>query len=277
MVEGERTRLIVVAGLDRAATQNVSDRLMQVEPGAVVVHHDLLRVAEGVVHRHLRWAESESSKVLELAHGCVSCTLREDVLPLLRRLAERDGVSRIVLQLDPLMEPEPVCWTLASAVVGDVTLSELVDVEAVVAVVDEGTWLVDATGDEDLADRELGAVAEDDRSLAQVAVDQVAFADAVVLAGRADDGWTAIRLGAVLDRLAPGAPRTWLGDDDLAGILEVIPAAARRGAVEDAHAPLLRGAPPLEPDSGVALTLFRARRPFHPVRLHDTITVSRSS
>jgi len=50
--------------------------------------------------------------VLELAHGCVSCTLREDLLPLLRRLARRPEVTRIVVRLDEAMEPEPVSWAI---------------------------------------------------------------------------------------------------------------------------------------------------------------------
>ena len=74
---------------------------------------------------------------------------------------------------------------------------------------------------------------------------------------------------AVLDRLAPTAPRS----PSVPGLIEAIPAHARRGAPSDAHDPLLRGCPPLTPDCGVTLTLFEARRPFHPTRLHDAIDV----
>jgi G3E family GTPase len=270
----ERTRLVVVAGLDRAATETVGDRLMRAEPGTVVVHHDLRAIAEGVVRRRLRSGDAEATDVLELAHGCVSCALREDVLPLLRRLAGRPDVRRILLHLDPVMEPEQVCWTLAGVMIGDTTITDLVDIEAVLAVVDEGTWLSDATSDEsldELADRGLGVPPDEDRTLAQVAVGQVAFADAVVVAGRPGDRWTAARVAAVLDRLVPAAPRARLDTADLSALLAAIPPAARRGAVDDAHAPLLRGAPPLEPDCGVALTLFTDRRPFHPQRLHAAI------
>ncbi|MEU3269332.1 GTP-binding protein [Saccharomonospora sp. NPDC006951] len=273
MTEGDRTRLVVVAGLDRGSTQVVSDRLMRAEPGAVVVHHDLRGLGEGVVRRRLWSAESASTEIIELAHGCVSCTLREDVLPLLRRLAGRPEVRRIVLHLDPVMEPEPVCWALANVVAGGGTVTELTEVEAVLAVVDEGTWLGDATGDEELADRDFSVIPDEERTLAQVAVAQVAFADAVVLAGSAREGWTAARVAAVLDRLVPAVPRTRIeGTEDLA-FLSAIPASARRGTIDDAHAPLLRGEPPLEPDCGVALTLFTDRRPFHPQRLHEAFDV----
>lgn len=270
------TRLVLVTGLQRDATGWVAGWLLHEEPGTVVVHHDLSALAEGIVHRRVRYGapvvleregsdgERDVSTILELAHGCVSCTLREDMLPLLRKLIAQPGVRRIVLHLDPGMEPEPVCWALHNVLVGDVTIADLATVEAVVAVVDEGGWLAAATGDEELA-----LTPDDDRTLAQVAVGQVEFADAVIVTGRAADGWASARTAAVLDRLAPGAPRAFT----MHGLLAAVPEHARRGAVTDAHAPLLRGCPPLEPDCGIALTVFEARRPFHPERLHRALDV----
>lgn len=258
------TRLVLVTGLNRQATGWVANRLLKEEPGTVLVDHDLRALAEGIVRRHVRWGTHTEEETLELAHGCVSCTLREDTLPLLWRLTARADVRRIVLRLDPGMEPEPVCWNLHNALVGDTTIASRAAVEAVVAVVDEGEWLTAATGDE-----ALGLTPDDDRTLAQVAVGQVEFADAVVLVGQAEDGWAAAQTAAVLDRLAPLAPR----GVTVRGLLAKLPDNARRGAISDAHDPLLRGCPPLEPDSGVALTVFEARRPFHPGRLHRAMDV----
>jgi G3E family GTPase len=259
------TRLVLVTGLGRGATARVAGKLLHSEPGTVVVHHDLSALAEGVVHRTVRTVhELPSETVLELAHGCVSCTLREDMLPLLRALIAKPDVRRIVLQLDPGVDPEPVCWALHNALVGDRTIADLASIEAVVAVVDEGGWLPAATGDEP-----IGLTPEDGRTLAQVAVGQVEFADAIVLTGQAADGWSAARTAAVLDRLAPAAPRASSVDR----LLGTIPDDARRGEATDVHAPLLRWSPPLEPDCGVAITIFEARRPFHPGRLYDAIDV----
>jgi G3E family GTPase len=70
-----------------------------------------------------------------------------------------------------------------------------------------------------------------------------------------------------------GRPRARLDTADLPALIAAIPPSARHGAVDDAHAPLLRGTPPLEPDCGVTLTLFTDRRPFHPQRLHEAIDV----
>lgn len=252
------TRLLLVTGLDRDATSRVAGQLAHAEPGTVVVHHDLRELSQGIVRRTVH----DTTTVLELKHGCVSCTLREDTLPLLRSLVAQPWVRRTVLHLDPGMEPEPVCWALHNALVGDVTITDLVAIEAVIAVVDEGTWLAAATGDEP-----LGLTPEDDRTLAQVAVAQVEFADAVVMTGRAADGWAAARTAAVLGRLVPAAPRAF----SVAHALDAVPDDARRGVLSTGHAPLLRWSPSLEPDCGVVLTLFEARRPFHPERLHRAI------
>ncbi|ONI90597.1 hypothetical protein ALI144C_02645 [Actinosynnema sp. ALI-1.44] len=261
-----RVGLVVVAGLPRRQAAAVAARLMHSEAGSVVVHHDLRDIARGFVVRRQKSAESERVDRLELAHGCVSCTLREDLVPLLAKLAESDGVRRIVLHLDPTIEPEPVCWALRSIPV---------QVVGVVTVVDQATWLADATGDEELAERGFGVAEGDDRTVAQVAVGQAEFADAIVLAG-ADtetwtDAWTTARTSAVLTRIAPRAKRVSFANAVHA--LCDLPRGARRGRVDRWFDPLLYGQPPLESDCGVSLTVFADRRPFHPHRLHEAIGV----
>lgn len=273
MSNDRRVRLVLVAGLHREPAERLATRLLRAAPRTAAVHYDLRRLGEGLVGRRTRRGGSDTTATLGLAHGCVSCTLREDLLPLLRSLVDGGGVDRVVLHLDPLMEPEPVCWALRHVEVGGVVITDLADVEAVVAVVDEHRWLDEATGDAPLVGCGLGATEEDERTLAQVAVGQVEFADAIVLAGgdTPRDAWGAARLAAVLDRLAPGSPRADLAEVDPVALLAAVAPHARRGAVADAHGPLLRGLPPLEPDSGVCLVVFRERRPFHPARLHDAL------
>ncbi|MEU7140622.1 GTP-binding protein [Nocardia sp. NPDC046473] len=269
------------AGADHAATALCNDA-----PGTVVVHHDLGQLREGIVHRTVRNASYETSDVLELAHGCVSCTLRIDLLPLLRTLAARDSVERIVLALDPAFEAEAVCHAIEHVVVEgilgrvDGPAGRDVRIDAVLTFLDSGAWLADATGEETLAERGL-AKADDERTVAQVAVGQVEFADAVIALGPVAPGGDVDRgrLGAVLSRLVPDAPVDWVDDPHLLtaarieGLLARIPAHSRRGRVFDAHAPLLRGQPPLSSDYGVALLEFAASRPFHPARLHAALDV----
>ncbi|MBF6190782.1 GTP-binding protein [Nocardia beijingensis] len=258
--------------------------------GTVVVRHDLTQLREGIVHRTVRTATRETSAVLELAHGCVSCTLRMDLLPLLCTLARRESVDRIVLALDPAFEAEAVCQAIEHVVVTGVhgrvdgPAGRDVRVDAVLTCLDAAVWLADATGDETLAERGLAA-AEDDRTVAQVAVGQVDFADAVIVLGAAaaapfaDAAVERGKLAAILARLVPGAPVAWVDEPNsvtpalVESLLARVPADSRRGRVFDAHAPLLRGRPPLTSDYGVELVEFAAARPFHPARLHEALDV----
>ncbi|SFB57653.1 GTPase, G3E family [Amycolatopsis marina] len=273
MSERPRVPLLLISGLSPGPGSQLADTLRAHEPGTAVVHHDLRHITSGVVRRRLQLGARDQLSALELAHGCVSCTLREDLLPLLRRLSRMPEVERIVVRLDEAMEPEPVSWALHNVLVGDQPVITDVDLEAVVTVVDRSTWFADATGEDILEERGLRASPEDERTVAQVALSQVEFADVLVLTGGAADAWTEAKTGAVLDRVAPAAARVELSGLDSAALRASIPAAARRGEVTDMHGPLLTGEPPLVPDCGVELLTFTARRPFHPDRLHDAIDV----
>ncbi|MEU4599604.1 GTP-binding protein [Nocardia sp. NPDC023988] len=281
-----RTPVVLLAGFAGPAMTGVEHiaAVLSEDAGTVVVHHDLAELREGVVRRTVRTAGNVTTTVLELAHGCVSCTLRADLLPMLCTLAAREPVRRIVLALDPAIEAEALCHAIETVEVTGVAdrvagpAGRNVRIEAVLTCVDGNQWLADATGDEALADRGL-ASADDERTVAQVAVGQVDFADALVVLADGVEPLDRERLDAVLTRLAPGAPTAWLGDlsgfdaVEVGALLTRVPDDARRGHIFDAHAPLLRGQPPLSTDCGVSIVEFAARRPFHPARLHDALDV----
>ncbi|BCI55465.1 hypothetical protein NIIDNTM18_47430 [Mycolicibacterium litorale] len=254
-----RTPVIVVAG--QGQSNAVCDVLMAT-PGTVVVSHRFdgqVVIRTVATHRHERVLVSEWP--LELAKGCVGCTTRGDLLVLLRRLHRREDVTRIVVLLAPWLEPEPVCWSIdnVSVHVGpgyiDGPAGRDVSIEAVVTTVDTRVWLAQALGDDDL---------DATRTVAQVVVGQAEFADVVVLT-EPDR-----RTLAVLRRLAPRA-RITVGTDQLATAVANLDPDARRGRAHNPHDALLAGEPPLRPDGDVALVEFTARRPFHPLRLHQAI------
>lgn len=189
-----RTPVILVAG--QKDTDPVVGALLRM-PGTLVVEHRMeghvvLRTTVMLQHGVLTTAES----ALELAHGCVSCTIRNDLLVLLRQLHRRAEVERIVVHLAPWLEPEPICVAIshvrvrvaAGYVDGPAALD--VSIAAVVTCVDSSVWVSQALGDEEL---------DDGRTQAQVVVGQAEFADVLVL-NRADP-FTA----AALRRLAPRA------------------------------------------------------------------------
>jgi G3E family GTPase len=265
-----RPELLVLCGLHAPGTEAVIARIRTLDPDVAVLHHDLHDIGSGHVHRRLRHGDHDERTVLELAHGCLSCTLREDLLPQLHLLSEPGGPRRIVLHLDPALEPEQVCWSLLHVLVDDAPITDRVDLRGVITCIDAGNWLDDATGDSTLDERGLAELPDDERTVAQVAVGQAEFADVLVHTGTAD-AWQLARTDAVMERLAPAATRMLLSGLDARVLLGDLPQAARRGRPDDVHGPLLRGQPPLTRDCGVQLSVFSARRPFHPERLHDAI------
>lgn len=271
MSDERRTPLILINGLAGGAGRYLADKLA--EAGTAVVEYSLRRVSSGVMHRRLRRRPTDGLATLELAHGCVSCTVRADLLPLLCSLGAEPGIRQIVVRLDEVMEPERVCWDIGNVLVGDRPAAEVVAIDAVVTVLDAATWLADATGDDTLADRDLRGAPDDERTVAHLALSQVEFADVLVLAGTAPDAWIAAKTGAVLERVAPSVPILELSNVDICALRSVVPVDARRGESRDPHGPLLHGEPPLQPDCGVEVVTFSVQRPFHPQRLHDAIDV----
>ncbi|MGZ4528484.1 MAG: ribosome hibernation factor-recruiting GTPase MRF, partial [Mycobacterium sp.] len=251
-----RTPVILVAG--QKDTDPVVGVLLRT-PGTLVVEH---RFDGHVVRRKMVTLQhgvlTTAEAGLELAHGCVSCTIHNDLLVLLRQLHRRDDINRVVVHLAPWLEPEPICLAINHVRVrvapgyvdGPAALD--VSIAAVVTCLDASVWLGQALGDAQL---------EDGRTQAQVVVGQAEFADIVVF-NRADPF-----VAAVLRRLAPRA-RIRVGADGIEHALDNLYRDARRGRSDDPHGPLLAGQPPLDTRGPIDLVEFNARRPFHPHRLH---------
>jgi G3E family GTPase len=254
-----RTPVILVAG------QKDTDAVVGVllgTPGTTVVEH---RFDGHVVRRTLMTlrdgAMTSAECGLELAHGCVSCTIRNDLMILLRQLHRRADVDRVVVHLAPWLEPEPICLAINHVRVrvgpGYVDGPPALDVSiaAVVTCVDSVEWLSQALGDDLLGDG---------RTQAQVVVGQGEFADVAVL-NRANPF-----IASVFRRLSPRA-RIRVGTDGIEDALNSLYRDARRGRSDDPHGPLLAGQPPLDSRGPISLVEFNARRPFHPYRLHACV------
>jgi G3E family GTPase len=247
-----RTPVVLVAG--QGDTDAVAGILLQ-RAGTVVVEH---RFDGHVVRRTtamLRDGELITTEdALELAHGCLACTIRNDLLVLLRKLHRRSDVGRIVVHLAPWLEPEPICWAINYVRVRvrpgypDGPAACDVAIAGVVTCVATPDWLAQSLGEDELPDG---------RTLAQVVVGQAEFADLVVL-----DHPEPVTL-AVLRRLAPRA-RITVGRTRVELALAHLDDDSRRGRSDHPHAPLLAGLPPLAADGAVGIVEFSARRPSIP-------------
>jgi G3E family GTPase len=256
-----RTPVVLVAG--QHGTDAAAGALLR-RPGTVVVEH---RFDGQVVRRTIvRLRDGDlviAEEALELAHGCLACTIRNDLLVLLRKLHRRSDVDRIVVHLALWLEPEPICWAINHTPVHvgpgyfDGPAARDVVTAGVVGCVLAVDWLGQALGDDELSDG---------RTVAQVVVCQAEFADLLVL--NHPDPATL----AVLRRLAPRA-RITVGVDRVEMALAHLDDDSRRGRSDHPHAPLLAGLPPLAADGAIRILEFSARRPFHPERLHAAVDV----
>ncbi len=256
-----RTPVLVVAG--QGDTDGVVGSLLQREGTVVLRHRFDGQVVQRSVIRTNDGIPVATESVLEVCGGCVACTMRNDLLKLLRRLHRWEGVERVVVHLAPWLEPEPICWAIhhVRVLLGpgfiDGPAARDVRIAAVITCLDSWQWLEQALGEDEL---------DDGRTVAQVAVGQAEFAD-ILVADRLDQPTL-----AVLRRLAP---RTWIvrGPDHVEEALGALGADARRGRRDDPLGPLLAGQPPLDSDGRVGIVEFDADRPFHPQRLHQALDV----
>lgn len=177
-----RVPLIVLTGVDREAMAAAMVGLQFDLPGAVAVRHDIdgdrsvLRRVVSDVNGVVEEAETD------LAHACVSCALREDVIPTLERVARSGRWSTIVAHAPVGAEADQLCHVLAT----DARLARQLRVTSVVTAVAGPSVVADLLGDDLLAERGDHTGPDDRRGVGEVGCAMVEHADIVVTSGHAD-------------------------------------------------------------------------------------------
>ncbi len=251
--------MVLLTGVDAEALAMAMVGLQFDLPGAVAVRHRI-DVERGVLRRVV----SDVTGVVEeaerdLEHACVSCALREDVLPTLERVARSGRWTTIISHLPVGAQADQVCAVLAQ----DTRLARHLRVSAVISVVDGGRVLDDLLGEDLLAERGAHAAHDDRRGVAEVACAMVELADVTVTVGAADE--TSVALLRSLAR--PGsvvvAGTEHLDSSTLAGQLH-----HHASTLTWTH-PAFEQALPRVTDEGVWRLDLRSPHPLHPARLLD--------
>ncbi|MFD0900646.1 CobW family GTP-binding protein [Actinomadura sediminis] len=254
--------VVLVAGVHAAARTAVVDRLLREHPGAVAVHHDLRAMPGGLVTRTVRDARAVLDRaMIRLDHGCVTCTVREDLIPeLLRRAAH---ARPLVVDLWDCVEPR----TVAEAV-GDPELRDRLRLTAVLTAVDAELMPVDICRGDRLAETGAPVAPGDERHLAEVLAHQIEYATVLAVPGGADEDDLQV-CRDVLGHLAPLTPVA-MPDDPLPALTG--PALCVRelaDRVDPATARL-----PCPAHSPTADTVvWRRSAPLHPARFFDAMDV----
>jgi G3E family GTPase len=218
-------------------------------------------------------------KLVEMTNGCICCTLRDDLLKEVSRLAEEGRFDYLLIESTGVSEPLPVAQTFTFADENGKSLQEVTRLDTMVTVVDASNFLEHYEAGESLKEKNAALGEEDERTISDLFIDQVEFAD-VLLVNKTDliDKEQLEELRAILHHLNPGAEiiESQRGRVDLAAILDT-----RRFDMEKAQASagwlreLNNEHTPETEEYGIGSFVFRARRPFHPKRFWDFIHTER--
>ncbi|ADU71349.1 zinc metallochaperone GTPase ZigA [Pantoea sp. At-9b] len=214
-------------------------------------------------------------KLVEMSNGCICCTLREDLLLEVRRLAEAGRFDQLVIESTGISEPLPVAETFTFADEDGQSLSRFARLDTMVTVVDGYNFLRDYRSTDSLQARGESLGEADARSVVDLLVDQIEFCDVLVV-NKTDlisehDQQT---LHAMLRSLNPRAQIVFsrFGQVPLTELLETgrfdFDAAAQApGWLQE-----LRGEhQPETEEYGIRSFVYRARRPFHPQRFWHAV------
>ncbi|WP_217255142.1 GTP-binding protein [Streptomyces sp. AC602_WCS936] len=215
-------------------------------------------------------------RLVEMTNGCICCTLRDDLLEEVDRLAREGRFDYLLIESSGISEPMPVAATFAFARDDGATLGELARLDTMVTVVDAANFLPELTGGDELAERGLDQYENDERTVSDLLMDQIEFADVIVL-NKLDlvDAASADHLRAALARLNPAAHvvpavrgRVPVGEVLGTGRFDLERAQQAPGWVRELNGDHV----PETEEYGISSTVFRSATPFHPGRLWTFVT-----
>jgi len=212
-------------------------------------------------------------QLVEMSNGCICCTLREDLLHEVKRLASEGRFDYILIESTGVGEPVPVAqtFTYIDEELG-IDLSAVCRLDCMVTVVDANRFWHDYASGESLLDRSQSVGEDDTRDVVDLLIDQIEFCD-VLLLNKCDlvGAEELDRLEGVLRKLQPRARiiRTTKGQVDPndilnTGLFDFDEASRSAGWIRELEKP---AHVPETEEYGIASFVYARRRPFHPERL----------
>ncbi|MDZ4671833.1 MAG: GTP-binding protein [Phototrophicales bacterium] len=214
-------------------------------------------------------------KLVEMTNGCICCTLRDDLLVEITKLAKEGRFDYLLIESTGIAEPLPIAETFTFPLDDEgASLADVARLDTMVTVVDAKNILKELTTLDTVADRDMGNNPDDERTIVHLLIDQIEFADVIVVNKTdlvmADD---LFRVEALLKRMNPRAKliRTHHGIVPLSDIINTGSFDFDTASGFDEWLSGEEHTPETE-EYGIRNFVYRQRRPFSPKRLYQAIT-----
>lgn len=211
------------------------------------------------------------AKMVEMHNGCICCTLREDLLIEVKKLALDGRFDYLVIESTGIGEPLPVAETFTFNDDSGMVLRDIARIDTMVTVVDAQGLPKLFASDEELRDRGIGNDEDDNRGLSELLTEQIEFADVIII-NKCDvaSSEQLAQTRSIINALNPSAKlvETAHGKAPLDELVDTGRFSMERAAEMPGWLKVMRGDVSSEIDEyGVSHFVYRARRPFHPFRL----------
>jgi len=209
-------------------------------------------------------------RLVEMTNGCICCTLRDDLLVEVRRLSEEGKFDYLLIEGTGIAEPLPVASTFSFRDENGQSLSDVARLDTMVTIVDAVNLLKDYASKDFLRDRGETAGDGDNRTLIDLHVEQIEFADVVVINKRSDvSGMQLENVRKVVKALNGDARiiETDFGQVALEDVLDTGLFSEEKAEQHPLWVKELYGFKDHTPETeeyGIRSFVYRARRPFHP-------------
>ncbi|HAM45856.1 MAG TPA: cobalamin biosynthesis protein CobW [Propionibacteriaceae bacterium] len=252
--------VILIGGIDPEQMAALTIALQWDLPDSVVVHHEIDVERELLIRTVSDRRGLIQRREINVAHACVSCAIRTDVVPTLERFAARGRWGAIIAQLPETAEAAQVC----RAIEYDQQAAPHVRISAVAVALDGTVVAEDLLGDDLLVERALPVREDDERGVGETVSALVEYADLVVAAGHSPRA-----IGLLQAIMRPGALVVESAAEVNVG--ELMVGLHEHERSEDWVQVVRREPLPDRGTSGAWQLDFVSERPFHPERLRQRI------